>query len=78
MPKIYSWQDIYRTLGYQLVRSVSDNRALLLSIAEDKSNAFDNELFFSDMALIEILEKSLLSGYAETLEKLSNKWAMVG
>ena len=70
---IYSLQDIYKTLGYQLIKSMSNSRALVLSISADKSTAFDTELFASDMVLIEKIERGLLNQYPKTLEKLSNK-----
>jgi hypothetical protein len=70
---IYSLQDIYKNLGYQLVKTITNNRALVLSIAPDKSEGIDNQLFLSDMMLIEKVEKALLENYTKTLEKLKNR-----
>ena len=70
---IYSLQDIYKSLGYQLVQTITNNRALILAVAPDKSEGIDSGLFLSEMILIEQVEEALLSSYAEALEKLENR-----
>ena len=70
---IYSLQDIYKSMGYQLVQTITNNRALVASIAPDRSSTVDNKLFLSEMMLIVEIEKALLSSYTKTLEKLINR-----
>lgn len=70
---IYSLQDIYKTLGYQLVQTVANNRALVSAISEEDSEVSNLGIFIVDMILIEQVEAALLSGYAKTLEKLKNR-----
>jgi hypothetical protein len=70
---IYSLQEIYKKLGYQLVQNFSSNRALIAAIKQSESTSFDNKLFLTDMELIEQVEKALLESYKKVLEQFKNK-----
>jgi hypothetical protein len=70
---IYSLQEIYKTLGYQLVHTFANTRALVLAIAPEESKEFDYAPFVGDMALIEEVESALLSSYSKTLKELESR-----
>ncbi|MBB5210882.1 hypothetical protein [Microbulbifer hydrolyticus] len=70
---IYSLQDIYKSLGYQLVETTMSNRALVAALSPDASKTLGGDLFMEDMLLIDSVEEALLSSYAKTLEKLERR-----
>jgi len=70
---VYSLQEIYKKLGYNLIQNVANHR-ILLSV-KDKSvlDSIDSKVFLTDMELIESVESALLSNYKKTLEQLKSK-----
>jgi len=67
---LYSLQEIYKTLGYQLLQNTTNMRVILASVTSSKTNGIDNKLFLPDMILIEQVENALLDGYSKALEKI--------
>ncbi len=73
LSNVYSLQEIYKKLGYNLIQNVANHRILLSVKNKDTSNSIDSKVFLTDMELIESVERALLSNYKITLEQLKRK-----
>jgi len=73
LSNVYSLQEIYKKLGYNLIQNVANHRILLSVKNKDISNSIDSKVFLTDMELIESIESALLSNYKKTLVQLKSK-----
>jgi hypothetical protein len=73
LSNLYSLQEIYKKLGYNLIQNVANHRILLSVNEQSASNSIDSTVFTTDMELIESVESALLNNYRKTLEQLKNK-----
>jgi hypothetical protein len=73
LSNVYSLQEIYKKLGYNLIQNTANHRILLSVKDNGVPNSIDSEVFASDMELIESVESALLNNYKKTLEQLKSK-----
>jgi hypothetical protein len=73
LSNVYSLQEIYKKLGYQLIQNTSNHRILLSVKEQGDLKSIDPKVFLTDMELIEKVESALLDSYQKTLEQLENK-----
>jgi len=73
LSNVYSLQEIYKKLGYNLIQNVASHRILLSVKEKGVSNSIDSKVFLTDMELIESVESALLNNYKKTLEQLKSK-----
>lgn len=73
LSNVYSLQEIYKKLGYNLIQNVANHRILLSVKNQGDSKPLDSKVFTSDMELIESVESALLNNYKKTLEQLKSK-----
>ncbi|MCO4798550.1 MAG: hypothetical protein KC484_05025 [Colwelliaceae bacterium] len=62
---IYSVQDIYKKLGFQLVETMMSNQALIQTLAPEKETETRSDLYLDNMKLIVEVEKGLLNLYQQ-------------
>ncbi|MCW8866228.1 MAG: hypothetical protein OQK22_15170, partial [Colwellia sp.] len=73
LSNLYSLQEIYKKLGYNLIQNIANHR-ILLSVKENEvSESIDSKVFTADMVLIETIESELLNQYTKTLAQLKDK-----
>ncbi len=70
---IYSLQEIYKKLGYQLVQNISTNRVLVAALSQDNAASFNNKLLLTDMELIFQVEQALLESYNKLIKQHKSK-----
>ena len=73
LSNLYSLQEIYKKLGYNLIQNIANHRILLSVKEESVSKSIDSTVFANDMELIESVESALLNNYKKTLELLKSK-----
>jgi hypothetical protein len=73
LSNLYSLQEIYKKLGYNLIQNVANHRILLSVQEQGVSKSIDSTVFSTDMELIESVESALLNNYRKTLEQLKSK-----
>jgi hypothetical protein len=64
---VYSMQDIYKSLGYQMVQTMMSTNALA-EIISNKVKPIKNDLYLDNMILIVDIEKALLKSYQDTMD----------
>jgi len=73
LSSVYSLQEIYKKLGYNLIQNAANHRILLSVKEEQVTKSIDSNVFTTDMELIESVESALLNNYKKTLEQLKSK-----
>ena len=73
LSNLYSLQEIYKKLGYNLLQNTATHRILLSVKEQGVSKSVDSKVFKADMELIESVESALLNNYRKTLEQLKSK-----
>jgi hypothetical protein len=73
LSNVYSLQEIYKNLGYNLIQNFANHRILLSVKKDNESNFIDNKVFTTDMALIVSVESALLDHYKKIIKQLKSK-----
>ena len=67
---VYSMQEIYRALGFQLLQSMMNTASLAAVVGASEGREIPNDLYKDHMALIVQTEQVLMDEYAEVLRQL--------
>jgi len=70
---VYSLQDIYKSLSYQLVQNMMSTDAMALIIGEQDREIDGIDLYGTNMSLLVTLESGILESYDKAMEKLTKK-----
>ena len=65
----YSFQEVYRSISYQMIQNIMSTTALATAIRQDAE--LPDDLFLDNMELVVMSEQGLLSYYERALEKFT-------
>jgi hypothetical protein len=67
----YSFQEVYRSISYQMIQNIMSTTALATAIRQDAE--LPDDLFLDNMELVVMSEQGLLSLYERALEKFTEE-----